>query len=162
MDSIISTFHIDWKIIVAQAVNFAIVFAVLYIYALKPLSKLMKERAEKIEQGVKDAKSNAETLENTKSEYEQVLAKAKKEAHIFSEQSKKEAEVRKNEMIEAAKVEVATIIENGKKTLGAEKTKMVEEARKEMASLVIMAVEKVMKEKGNISNEQVVKELNNL
>ena len=55
MDSIISTFHIDWKIIIAQAINFVIVFAVLYFYALKPLSKLMKERSEKISQGLDDA-----------------------------------------------------------------------------------------------------------
>ena len=48
MDSIISTFHIDWKIIIAQAINFGVVFIVLYIFALKPLSKLMNERAEKI------------------------------------------------------------------------------------------------------------------
>ena len=54
MDSIINTFHIDWKIIIAQAVNFGIVFVVLYIFALKPLNKLMAERAEKIKKGVED------------------------------------------------------------------------------------------------------------
>ena len=56
MESIISTFHIDWKIIIAQMINFVIVFVVLYIFALKPLSKLMKERGEKIAKGIDDAK----------------------------------------------------------------------------------------------------------
>ncbi len=49
MESIISTFHIDWKIIIAQAVNFAVVFIVLYIFALKPLSKLMAEEVRKFQ-----------------------------------------------------------------------------------------------------------------
>ena len=77
MESIVSTFHIDWKIIIAQAVNFGIVFTVLYIFALKPLSKLMSERSERIAKGVNDAKENAVVLEKTRVEYEQALSKAR-------------------------------------------------------------------------------------
>ena len=47
MESIISTFHIDWKIIITQMINISIVFFVLYIYAIKPLFKMMEERSEK-------------------------------------------------------------------------------------------------------------------
>ena len=71
MDSIISTFHIDWKIIIAQMINFGVVFVVLYIYALKPLGKLMKERGEKIEAGINDAKKSGELLQKTSEEYKQ-------------------------------------------------------------------------------------------
>ena len=63
MDSIISTFHIDWKIIIAQMINFGVVFVVLYIFALKPLSKLMTERGEKIETGISDAKKSSKLLQ---------------------------------------------------------------------------------------------------
>ena len=66
MDSIISTFHIDWKIIIAQMINFGVVFVVLYIYALKPLGKLMKERREKIETGIEDAKKSSEVLQKAR------------------------------------------------------------------------------------------------
>ena len=81
MESIISTFHIDWKIIIAQAINFGVVFVVLYIFALKPLSKLMAERSEKIARGMDDAKTNATLLEKTKAEYDEVLVKARAEAN---------------------------------------------------------------------------------
>src|SRR3990167_11379203 len=94
MDSIISTFHIDWKIIIAQAVNFGIVFVVLYLFALKPLSKLMAERAEKIARGIGDAKSNAVILEKTKQEYEKVLIKARGEAQKIFEEGKRSEERR--------------------------------------------------------------------
>ena len=70
MESIIATFHIDWKIIIAQAVNFGIVFAVLYVYALKPLAKLMEERSQKINKGVIDAKESNELLKKATEEYE--------------------------------------------------------------------------------------------
>jgi F-type H+-transporting ATPase subunit b len=153
MDSIISTFHIDWKIIIAQAINFAIVFAVLYFYALKPLSKLMAERAEKIAKGIIDAKKNSETLNKTEKEYEDALSRARREADVIFQNAKKEAEVKKTEMLEKTKTEVASMIEAGKKSLEAEKVKMVSEARGEIISLVMLSTEKLLGtkiEKGNI------------
>jgi F-type H+-transporting ATPase subunit b len=163
MDSIINTFHIDFKIILAQVFNFAIVFVVLYIYALKPLSKLMKERSEKIENGIKDAKSNAEILNNTKAEYEEVLAKARKEADKIFQEGKKEAEAKKVSMLESAKNEVAMMIETGKKTLENEKVKMVNEAKEEITSLSVKIAEKILAKKiDGAFDEKTIKELNNL
>jgi F-type H+-transporting ATPase subunit b len=152
MESIISTFHIDWKIIIAQAVNFGIVFVVLYLFALKPLSKLMAERAEKIAKGVDDAKSNSAILEKTRKEYETVLAQARIEANTIFQQGKKEAEAKKTLMLEEAKVEVAGIIENGKKSLEVQKVKMVEEAKKEIVSLAMLATEKLISNKKDLNN----------
>ncbi len=144
MESIISTFHIDWKIIVAQAINFIIVFVVLYIFALKPLNKLMAERSDKISKGLDDAKKNDAMLKATKAEYEDMLSKARLEANKIFQEGKKEGEAKKSEMIEKGKVELANMAENNKKALQAEKVKIVEEARKEMASLAVLAAEKVM------------------
>jgi F-type H+-transporting ATPase subunit b len=115
MESIISTFHIDWKVIIAQAVNFTIVFVVLYIYALKPLSKLMLERSEKIAKGIMDAKINADVLGKTEKEYEAILAKARIEAQKIFDEAKKEGENKKNEILEQSRLEVSNLIENGKK-----------------------------------------------
>lgn len=162
MESIISTFHIDWKIILAQAVNFGIVFVVLYIFALKPLSKLMNERAEKISKGVHDAKANAEILEKTNVEYEAVLNKARKEANDIFQSGKKEAEAKKAEMLEQARMEVANMIEGGKKTLEAEKVKMVADAKKEIVYLVVQTTEKLLGEKNSAYEAKAIKELNNL
>ena len=163
MDSIINTFHIDFKIIIAQIINFGIVLAVLYFYALKPLNKLMKERGDKIEKGVSDAKTNAEILNNTKAEYEEALAKARKEADKIFQEGKKEAENKKTLMLEKAKEEVAVMIENGKKNLENEKMKMVAEATEEITSLSVKIAEKILGTKidGNF-NDKTIKELNNI
>ena len=161
MESIISTFHIDWKIIVAQVINFAIVFAVVYIFALKPLNKLMKERSEKIARGVNDAKTNAELLTATKAEYNDALAKARKEAQMIIDEGRKAADAKRTEMMEAGKAEVATLISNGKKTLEAEKTKMVEEAKKEIVSLVVESTKKILA-KQELSSEEITKDLKSI
>jgi F-type H+-transporting ATPase subunit b len=152
MDSIISTFHIDWKIIIAQAINFGVVFVVLYIFALKPLSKLMAERSEKIAKGIYDAKVNAELLQKSRAEYEDMLVKARAEADKIFQDGKKEADNKKILMLEETKGEVATLIENGKKTLEGEKIRMVEEAKNEIVNLAMLATRKLIESKQNLSN----------
>ena len=163
MESIINTFHIDFKIIFAQIFNFGIVFVVLYIYALKPLNKLMKERSEKIAQGIDDAKSNAEVLKNTKAEYEKIVAKARNEADKIFQEGKKEAEIKKTSILEKTKDEVAIMIENGKKNLENEKIKMVGQATEEISSLSVKIAEKILGNKINESfDEKTMKELNKI
>jgi len=152
MDSIIATFHIDWKIIIAQAINFGVVFVVLYIFALKPLSKLMAERSEKIGKGIDDAKTNAALLTKTQAEYDAMLAKAQVEANKIFQEGKKESEAKKTLMLEDAKKEVALVVENGKKTLEVEKVKMVEDAKKEIVNLAMLATEKLISSKQDLNN----------
>lgn len=144
MDSIITTFHIDIKVIIAQAINFIIVFLVLYFFAIKPLKKLMAEREEKIAGGVEDAKKNAELLKNTQKEYDEILNKARTEANDIFQNGKREAEESKNKILAQTQDEVATMLANSKKILESEKVKIVEEAKKEVVSLVVKATEKLL------------------
>lgn len=163
MDSIISTFHIDWKIILAQAVNFAVVFVVLYIFALKPLSKLMTERSARIAKGIEDAEENAKMLKATCVEYEEVLAKARAEAHTIFLAGKKEAEEKKETMLHEAELKVKESIENGKITLEAEKVKMVNDAKKEIVALSMSIARKLVGEQINKSfTEKTIRELYDL
>lgn len=163
MESFITTFHIDWKILVSQIINFGIIFVVLYLFALKPLKKVMDERTKTIEKGIKDAKENAILIETTQKEYNDVIKKAREEAHNLFQEGKKEADNKREEMLEKAKQEVETIINNGKKNLEAEKTKMIEEAKSEIVSLVVAATEKVLNDnKNNNINEKVVKNIGNI
>lgn len=162
MDSFISTFHIDWKIIIAQAINFIIVFLVLYFLAIKPLKKIMSERTNTIEKGLKDAKENALIMEKSKQEYETIIANAKKEAHQVFQDGKKEAEIKKAEMLAEAKTSVDNMIASGKKTLEAEKVKMVDEAKTEIVSLVVKATEKLLGDTDSKFDTKLIKKINDI
>lgn len=144
MDSFISTFHLDWKIIVAQAVNFAVVVFVLYRFAIKPLSKNLNERKIAIEKGLADAKANAELLESAKKDYEKVLSEARLEADKIMKTVKKEAEVKKVELLGIAQAEVSALTLSAQKDLESQKKKMIHDAKKELAGLVVLATEKVL------------------
>ncbi len=152
MQEFINTFHIDWKLMIAQLFNFGLVFLAFFLLVSKPLSKLMKERGDTISKGVNDAKINAEILEKTNKEYEAVLSKARIEANKIFQDGKKEAETEKIAMLEKTKTEVASMIDIGKKNLQVEKTKMVEEAKKEIVTLAMKATEKLIGSKKDLNN----------
>jgi F-type H+-transporting ATPase subunit b len=163
MESLIATFHIDWKIIVAQAFNFGVVFAVLYIFVLKPLNKIMGERQAKIQKGLNDAKENADILSKTEAKHEEILSKARLEAHEIFQSVKSEADAKRSEIIEEAKREAGLIIENGKEILENEKRKLITEEHEEIVALIMNGIEKLLGHKvDTTSNDKMIKELKDL
>ncbi|MEI6316785.1 MAG: F0F1 ATP synthase subunit B [bacterium] len=144
MDSIISTFHVDWHAIIAQAINFALIYTVLWYFALKPLKKLMDERSATITGGLDNAKKQEELLKAQQEEYDKTLANARAEAQTIMKDVKKDAEAKRAQLLAAAQDESKQILENGKKQLESEKVKMLDDAKKELVSLVVAATGKVL------------------
>ena len=61
MQTFVEKFGIDWKLMIAQLINFAIVFFILRAFVYKPVLKLLDKRRQKIEDGLAFAeKSKAE------------------------------------------------------------------------------------------------------
>lgn len=162
MSEFVSTFHIDWKLMIAQTINFLLVVGIFYYFAAGPLRKLMKKRSAEIAGGIKDAKKNAELLTQTKEEYQNALNKARSEGALILAENKKLAEGEKEQMLEDTRNKVQTMIEQGKKELETEKAKMVSDAKREIASLVVSATERVVGQKPVALDESIIKELNNL
>ncbi len=161
MDSFIQTFHIDWKILIAQTINFVVIIGFIYYLTLKPIKKLMNERTERIEKGINDAKTNAELLDKTQKEYNSILSKARIEANQIFQDGKKEAENNKNQILESTKQEVKVMVASGKKVLESEKVKMIEEAKNEIVSLVVTATEKLLELNPDESfNEKILQKMN--
>jgi F-type H+-transporting ATPase subunit b len=147
MEGLISTFHIQWQLLAAQMVNFAIVVFVLWRFAYKPILKTLNERTSKIEKGVKDAEEAKKKLEEVSLEEKEILKKAKIEAQEIlkkaEDSAKKEAE---NISVEAKK-QTEKMIADAQKSIEQEKGKMIAEVKSEIAGLVVAATEKIIGEK---------------
>ncbi|MDA3840017.1 MAG: F0F1 ATP synthase subunit B [Patescibacteria group bacterium] len=144
MDSLIETFHIDLRLLVAQMINFAIVISVLYFFALKPLMKVMDERSKKIEKSIEEAKSIEEKLQKTNADYKEAMSNAKKEANLIMEKTNAQAEERKEEMLKKAKLEIGAVINEEKAKMQTEKAEVLKELKKEVAEMVVSSLEKVL------------------
>ncbi|MBI4811839.1 F0F1 ATP synthase subunit B [Candidatus Falkowbacteria bacterium] len=156
MESLIETFHIDTKLLLAQIINFAIVFFVLYFFALKPLLKIMGERTKKIEKSLDDANEIENKLAQTKAEYEVIVAGAKKEANEIIEKAGAAAAEKKKEIITRAKEEVGQIINQEKAKMQTEKARTLKEIKKEVADLVVVSLEKILAEKVDVKKDKEI------
>jgi len=144
MDELIKTFHIDWKLLIAQLVNFGIVLWVLYKFAIKPLSKTMDARTEEIEKSLEDAKKIEASLAQTETERQDKLDAAKKDAQEIIEKARQQGERQGKTMVDDAKREVQTVIAAAKEQIAQEKQSMLRELKAEVGTLVVKATAKVL------------------
>ncbi len=144
MDELIKTFHIDWKLIAAQLVNFAIVFFVLWKFALKPLMKAMTDREHTIAKSLSNAEEIEKKLTATNAEVAEHIREAKHQATAIMEQAKKQADAKRLEMLEKAKQEVSGLVSAAKNQIQAEKEEALRSAHLELSALVVSGVEKIL------------------
>ncbi len=149
MSEVISTFHVDVKLLIAQVVNFAIVFVVLYYFGIKPLMKILTERSKKIEDSLKNSEKIEKELAKTQVKREEVIKKAKQEANAILAEVEKKSDVRKAEMMAKAKEEIENIVTKTKEDLEVEKKIMIKHVKEEAAEMITTSLEKILGEKMN-------------
>jgi F-type H+-transporting ATPase subunit b len=147
MESLIATFHIDWKLMIAQFVNFVIVFFVLYRFALKPLMKTMAERSATIAKSLEQAKKIEDDIAATAETTKAAIKDAKQQSAEIITAARHEAEGRKEVIIKEAEQKVAHVVAQAKVQIEAEKQAMLEAVRAEAAQLVVTATEKILHHK---------------
>ncbi len=141
---ILNLFGVNWKLMLAQIFNFAIVFFVLWHFAIKPLLKTMEARNKEISQGLDDAKSAADRLEAVEKDVKAKLQEAKKESMLILEKANSQAELNRQESLAKAKLEVEQVVNKAKLHIEQEKEKMFVEAKQEFANLLQTSLTKVL------------------
>lgn len=151
---LLEKFGINWGSLIAQAVNFLIVLAILYAFAYKPILRMLDARSRKIAQSLKDAEETAKIREEIKRKKEEEILKAQKEGQRILEKANLQVEKNEKMMLEAAKKEVAGIISEAHQEIEEAKEKMLREAKKEIADVVVLAAEKILQEKIDAEKQQ--------
>lgn len=129
---------------IAQVVNFAIVFVVLYVFAIKPLKKLMDERGKTIAGGLENAELQKKLLAEFQEKVKKEQADLDKSLAQQQKDFKKELEVMRIESNEKTKEQNQKMIEDARKSMVAEKERIMEEAGKEIGKLVLSIAEKTL------------------
>ena len=143
---LLTNLGIDWRLLIAQLINFGILLAVLYRFLYKPVLKLLHDRSARIEAGLKNADEVEKKLNEASVTYERKVLEARAEAQKIVEMAKKEAEKVRAELAAHAQNEAAHIVEAGRQKLSAEKEKIMHEAEHELADLVAEATAHVLGE----------------
>lgn len=145
----LSKLGIDWKLLLAQAVNFLLLLYILKRFAYRPILKLLDERSKKIEKGLADAEAAEKRLSASLEEEKKVLSQAREEAKKIVALAETSAKKRDADMLEVTKGKIDKMIAEADAHLQDEKNKLLREAQSEIADLVVLGVEKVLREKVN-------------
>ncbi|MBU1203418.1 F0F1 ATP synthase subunit B [Patescibacteria group bacterium] len=148
---ILQLFGVDWKLLVAQLVNFTVVVLVLWFFALKPLTRTMQKRSDEIQKGLSDAELAAEKLTKVEEDVKAKLMEAKSEAAKILEAARLQAEESRKAGIVKTKSEIEELIKKAKTQIAGEKDNMVSEIKSEVADMIVIALEKILS--GGLSRE---------
>ncbi len=144
MTELFSSLGIEWSVMLAQLVNFAILFAVLGKFVYKPVMKLLRERQESVARVLEREAFSAKKLLETEADRENLLSAARAESQKIIDAAKQDGEAMKKKMLAEAQGEIAQRSIESEKRLVAEKARLVAEARRELGSIVVGAIEQAL------------------
>lgn len=142
--SISKEFGVDWHLLIAQAINFAVVAFLIWKFAFKNILSTVKEREEQIADSLKNAEKIKLQLEETDRKHEETLKDASVEAQKTVSQAREQAKAHLENQREEAEKQAEEIVRKAREAMELEKQRVLEEAREEVASLVVMATSKVL------------------
>ena len=140
---------IDIKLLTAQVINFALLLLILRRFAYKPMLQLMDERSARIEQGLKDAEAAAKKLRSVEEEEKTILAGARQQAKELLVETDKAAKERDAVKLSETEARIKKLLSDAEAKLADDRTRMVEDAKRELSETVMLAVEKLLKEKAD-------------
>lgn len=145
MEQLFDTFGIDWKLLVAQAVNYGILLVVLTYVLYKPVMKTLDERRAKIAQGVKDAEDAAVKLAEADTQAGVRIAAADSEAEALVANAREAAGGEKARIVKEAEERAARLTADAEARAKESAEKALRDSEKEIARLAILAAEKAMR-----------------
>jgi F-type H+-transporting ATPase subunit b len=139
-----TNFGIDWKLLLAQVVNFFLLLLILKKFAYKPLIGMLNSRKKAIEDGIKFSEESEAKLANVKVLEKEKLDKAKAEALEIVSKAEKLGDKRKEEILLDAQMKCAEIESYSKKKIEQDKETMLGDVKNEAKNLVNVGIMKAL------------------
>jgi len=157
---ILSKIGFDWRMGLANLVNFLIIFWLLKRFAWKPIQEKIKQREDKIEKGLEDAEKAAGELAMAQENYNKKINEAKKESNLIIAKATEQGRELINQAGDKAERRANQIIAQAKKTISKEKEKMLSDVKNETVNIAFEITGKILKQKLNSKTDaQLIKKL---
>lgn len=147
MHEIISAFGIDWRLIVIQLFNFAILATALWYFLYTPVLSLLEKRRSVIEKGLTDAEAAATNLKNAETEKASIVKAAHEEASAVAVRAKAYADEKTAVLLRDAEEKGQRVLEDAKKAGVELQNRLYKESEAEIARTALLAAEKILKER---------------
>jgi F-type H+-transporting ATPase subunit b len=139
-------FQVNLFWVIVSALNFIVFFAIIWTFAFKPVTRMLDERRDRIEQGLKDAEQARRDRENAEAERVATLGEARKEANDILARAQRLAQETRDADIAATREELERMRQRATSEIDAEKQRAIAELRGEVADLALAAASRVVGE----------------
>ncbi len=144
MESILSTFGIDWRLLVINAINFGLLLGVLWYFLYAPVMQMLELRRTKVAEGVAAAAAAEERLREIEASRQTKLAEAGKEADAVLSAARAAGTQKEREMLERAQAAAESVRKEGEAAAAELKNQALAESKRESAKLIVLGVEKML------------------
>ncbi len=137
---------IDWQVLLAQFVNFAILFGLLFILLYKPMRRTFDERSNRIKESMDQAEQIKEQMARTEEQVKEQLATARREGQDILAQAAQMGDRLKEEARGEARQEAEVIVARARTEIELERDEAIDGVKRQFVDLAITAAEKVVRE----------------
>jgi len=135
---------INLPTLLAQIINFAILFGLLYLVAYKPIMRVLDARSRKIKESMEQTEFIKEEAARAEQEAEKRIEAASKEGQEVIARAIRTGEEVRQQTQQEARQEAESLIARARTEIQQERDDAIDELRKEFADLTILAAEKVI------------------
>jgi len=144
MAELLKNFGVEWKLLLAQAVNFFILFFLLKKFAYRPIVDMLRHRKSEIERGLAMRDEAAENLAQTKVMEGEAAERANKNALAVVSDAEEIAKKRTDEIAGEAMKKSEHIVEEARRIIREERGRMAEEVERDAEELIHAGLARVL------------------
>jgi F-type H+-transporting ATPase subunit b len=135
---------INGGFLLAQILNFLVIFLVVALIAWRPLIGALEARRERIAKGLEDARVAEQARANAESDAKTLLEQRRFEADKLIEEGQRRGEEQARAVIEAANREAETLRVKALQEIEEKRTALLGEVRSQVVELAIAAAQRVI------------------
>jgi len=135
---------INLPTLVAQIVNFVILFGLLYLVAYKPIMRMLDERSRKVKESMERTEYIKQQAERAEEEAAKRIEAASKEGQEVIVRAMRTGEEARQGAQQQAQQDAEALIARARAEIQRERDEAIDELRKEFADLTILAAGKVI------------------
>lgn len=151
---LLQAFGIDTRLLAANLINFLILAGILYKLGYQPILKFVRERQEKIRQGLAHAADAAQKLDEAERTKKVTLMKAHQEAQEILARARDLSEAQSRQALAKTKTEATHIVERAKKEIRDQQAESLRAVKREAATLVVALAEKLLRRKVTAASDE--------
>jgi len=137
IEQVARTFGVNWSLLIAQIISFAIVCIFLYKFAYKRVLTILEERRQKIAEGLANAEKSKAELARAEAQRQEILNQANTQANKLIEEARAAAARVQEQETQKAISQAEQIVTKAKEAAVQERARMMTDLRKEVGRLVV-------------------------